>query len=661
LNILKFKKFIYTPIFLLNVFCTPAFTSFQTESSLQIQGKNKFIRSTYLDSKKSNQLFNFQVQKKIYDIQQQIALNEYSNSEIELEIKSDKQYQQDNILYAEGNVVVTYKGNILSSDQLIYDKVGETVKAEGNVKFMLGDQIFTSEQIFYDFKGKKGYFLKVKGLIKTKNFVENLDLTSYDSDENLSIVRTINKEKLLYTPNSVNNWIFYTDKLQVEKNIWFAKEAFFTNDLLETNQVNFRVNNLKIMPKKDELKLNSSINYLIFDDNLVLPFWFGNRTIRDSEEGYFFGLKPKWSIGYDGVDKDGYFLGRRLDPIKLTDNFKINLEPQYLLQRSSQGYSKSFIPKGESVTANKSKRDIYFSDYFGLEAELNGNINKWDLKISKKLNSFDTEKFLDAVRFKIDLSSKINFLDAQWIKSFYGVYRDRIWNGSIGESEIYIGYGSKLEKTNSWNSNGIVNTETVTMGFGNFKGEELNSKNLTDSLKGSVFYSLNQKYPLKVHKPKNKFVDDSFEYIFEPVTKGIYLNTQISALYSFYETGDHQEFIGFGAGPEFIFGEFKKKYFDYTRISLFPSYRMKSGNSVFKFDQIPDQFTLDLVYDQQLYGPIILKTNATLNLDRNSEDYGDLIHSNISLNWKKRSYELGIFYQPHNQSGGINFSLYGFE
>ena len=99
---------------------------------------------------------------------------------------------------------------------------------------------------------------------------------------------------------------------------------------------------------------------------------------------------------------------------------------------------------------------------------------------------------------------------------------------------------------------------------------------------------------------------------------------------------NHQEYIEFGAGPEFLFGEFKKKYFDYTRISLFPSYKLKSGESMFKFDQISDLFTLNLAFDQQLYGPLLLKTDATLNLDKNSQDYGDFISSKISISLKKR-------------------------
>ena len=57
----------------------------------------------------------------------------------------------------------------------------------------------------------------------------------------------------------------------------------------------------------------------------------------------------------------------------------------------------------------------------------------------------------------------------------------------------------------------------------------------------------------------------------------------------------------------------------------------------------------------------MLKSSGKLNLDSDSNDNGEFINSKISLNWKKRSYEFGIFYQPHNQAGGISFNLFGFK
>ena len=182
-----------------------------------------------------------------------------------------------------------------------------------------------------------------------------------------------------------------------------------------------------------------------------------------------------------------------------------------------------------------------------------------------------------------------------------------------------------------------------------------------NSFKGDFFYSLDQRIPINIDNSPNNFIDSSYKYIFEPIQKGLSLNTKVALLYSLYEHGNNQQYLGFGAGPEIIFGNFKNKFFDYTKISVLPFYKIRGGDSLFKFDQIYDNFTLDIAFDQQLFGPIILKSNATINLDSDSKDYGDFINSKISLNWKKRSYEIGIFYQPHNESGGILFNLYGFQ
>jgi len=236
-----------------------------------------------------------------------------------------------------------------------------------------------------------------------------------------------------------------------------------------------------------------------------------------------------------------------------------------------------------------------------------------------------------------------------------------VWNGSLGEAEIYSGYGSKLQKENNWVINGVEKKESLSLGLANITAEALNTKNLVTNLKGNLFYSLDQKFPISIQKPENKSIDTSYRYIPQPVTKGLSLNTRLEALYSFYENGNHQEYIGLGIGPELILGNFKNKTFDYIRISLLPFYKFDSGESVFKFDQNYEDFTLNISFDQQLYGPIILKSFGILNLTNDSNDYGKFIDSKISLNWKKRSYEFGIFYQPHNQAGGISFSLYGFK
>ena len=627
--------------------------------------KKVFPTNTKTFQKNSFQIFkdNFikkSEEKNLINNFSPLYLASFINNKKELSIQSEIQSEANNILNAEGNVIVSFQGNILKSDSLIYDKTNKTIIAKGNVSLNIGEQIFKMGRLEYDFNNKKGNLIKVKGLIKTDKLIDDL-FTNFESS---SINKTefayyIKKQKVLNTPDKVQNWIFTTDKIEIDGDKLKSKKALFTNDLLESNQVKIVINSLEAFSTKEDLKFKSSINYLILDEKVSIPFWLGNRSITKS--GEYLDSSNTWSIGYDNLDKDGFFISRKINSINLIDDFVLDLEPQFLMQRALNGSTKSFVERKDSITGDKVKRDTSFSDYFALQSEIEGKISNWDLKIEKQINSFDADKFLNAFRLKTELSKKINFLNAQWDKSIYGVYRERFWNGSLGEAEIYAGYGSKLEKQNTWEVNGINKTEVFSLGLANLKGEELNSKNLVTSIKGNLFYSLDQKIPINVDNPKNKFIDSSFNYIFEPITKGLSLNTKIEASYSLYENENHQEYVGFGIGPEFILGDFKNNTFDYTRISIFPFYKVKSGDSIFKFDQISDKFILDISFDQQLFGPLILKSNGILNLDNDSEDYGEFINSKISLNWKKRSFEFGIFYQPHNKAGGINFTLFGFE
>ena len=575
----------------------------------------------------------------------------------ELEIQSDIQSEENNILKAEGNVLVLYRGNILKTDSLVYDKTQKTIIAKGNISLSIGEQLFKMNRFQYDFNNEKGYLYEVKGLIKTDNLIDDLFSNFKTSDiKNIEILKEIKKDKVLNTPNKIEKWFFFTDRIEINGKKWKSDKAIFSNDLIELKQVKIEINSIEATSRKEELRFKSSLNRLILDEKVSIPFWVGDRTLTNK-----LSYSNKWNFGFDNTDKDGFFIGRKLNSINLFDEFIVDLEPQFLLQRSLKGNTKSFVNKGDSITGDKVKRETTLKDYFALNSQIKGKINNWKLETDQQISSFDSEKFSKALRFKSNLSKDISFLNSLWNKSFYGIYRERVWNGSIGETEIYLGYGSKLKKQNTWEVNGIRKTEILSFGFANIKAEALNNKNLVTSTKGNFFYLLDQKFPIIVDEPSNIFVDSSYRYIPKPIKRGLSLQTKLELLYSFYDSGNNQQYVSLGAGPEIVYGNFKKKFFDYTKISVLPIYKIKSGDSPFKFDQMSDKFTLDFTYDQQLYGPLILKSSAILNLDSDSKDYGDLINSKISLNWKKRSYEFGIFYQPHNEAGGISFTLFGFK
>ncbi len=617
--------------------------------------------SKVVNNKKQTNIFKrIPIDNKLKEININPKLVELSKKQDELIIQSDKQSEVNDVIYAEGNVTISYKGKLLKADNLIYDKLNEKISANGNISLIFGDQTFNASQFDYSFINEKGYLLDVKGSINTNTLIDNLysNFSLSDSNKIEKLFELKNKE-VLYTPGKVENWLFFTDKVSIDGQKWKSKKAVFSNDLLELRQVKLVINSLEVISEADKLIFKSSLNYLIFEEKITIPFWLGDRTLTKS--GEFFDFENRWNLGYEDLDKDGYFIGRKLNSIDLSDDFVLDLEPQFLIQRTFKGYTKSFVKKDDSITSKRVKRNVSFEDYFALKSQIKGTVNNWDLDIEKNLNSFDLDKFSDAFRLKTNLSRELNFFDSKWDKSFYGTYRERVWNGSLGEAEIYSGYGSKLQKENIWIVNGIKKKEILSFGLAYLTAESLNTKNLVTNIKGNFFYSLDQKFPISKKEPENKSIDTSYSYIQEPISKGFNLNKRLEVSYSFYEDGNHQEYLGIGIGPELILGNFKNKTLDYTRLSIFPFYKFDSGESVFKFDQNYDNFTLDFSLDQQIFGPVILKSLGTFNLTSDSNDYGKLIDSIISLNWRKRSYEFGIFYQPHNHTGGISFDLFGFK
>ena len=664
MNLGTSKKVIFSSFLFLN-FLQPKILA---ESNNFFRGDNdvylaqnlqkKINKKKYFNLSFNNISNKISPEKKLSD--KNSLLSTSNEKQEELVIQSDKQSEINNVIYAEGNVSVYYKGKLFKADNLIYDRSNKKISAKGNITLVLGKQIFKVSHLEYSFTSEKGYLLDVKGSINTNSLIDDLSSNFSLSDFNkIEKLLELKKNEVLNTPSKVDNWLFFTDEMTIDGNKWKSKKAVFSNDLLELKQVKLAVNSLEVIYQPDTLRFKSSLNYLILDEKVSVPFWLGDRSLSKSEE--FFNFENRWIVGYENLDKDGYFIGRKSNSLDLFNNFILDLEPQFLIQRSIKGYTKSFVEKGDSVTSERVKRNANFKDYFALKSQIKGQLNNWDLEIENNLNSFDFNKFSDAIRTKTQLSKELNFFNSIWDTSFYGIYRDRVWNGSLGEAEIYLGYGSKLQKEKTWVVNGIKKTELFSLGLANIKAESLNTKNLITNLKGNLFYSLDQKFPVKINDPETKSIDSSYIYIPEPIIKGLSLNTRLEASYSFYEDGNHQEHLGFGLGPELILGNFRNRTFDYTRLSLFPLYKFSSGESVFKFDQNYDKYTLNIAFDQQLFGPVILKSLGTLNLTNNSEDYGEFINSKISLNWKKRSYEFGIFYQPHNQAGGISFSLFGFK
>ena len=142
----------------------------------------------------------------------------------ELVIQSDKQSEINNVIYAEGNVSILYKGKLLQADIVIYDKTNKTISAKGNIALILRDQIFKLSELEYSFISEKGFLLDVKGFINTDNLMEdlfsNFSLTDSNKIENLL---KLEKKEVLNTPGEVDNWFFLADKITIDGQKWKSK------------------------------------------------------------------------------------------------------------------------------------------------------------------------------------------------------------------------------------------------------------------------------------------------------------------------------------------------------------------------------------------------------------------------------------------------------
>ena len=587
--------------------------------------------------------------------------NRDNNIVNELLIESKLQSEKNNILYAEDDVVVQYKGNILKVDRLLFNKKTKVLKAEGNVNLKINNQILQAEEVEYDFVKKKGYFKNFKGFINIDSIISDLDFKSEIPYKNLlSTIPNIQKDKVIYTPQKITNWIFSTKYIKIDQDKWSSKKAFLTNDLLDTNQIKLQFNKFEVYPFKDKFKFKTKVNYLILEDKITIPFWYGNRTIVKKSNNAF-SFRNRWNTGYDKFNKDGFFIGRKLNSIKLLNKFDLNIEPQLLLQRLLKGKTKSFVQKNYSINSPKVQRNSSLSDYFALSSSIKGKINYWDLKITNELYSFDLNEFAHAFRTRAELSKEIKLFNGVFFHRIFGAYRERVWNGSIGESEVYKAFGLQIDQKNNWKNGSVKKNQTISFGLADYEAEELNSSDMARSYKASINYQFNQNIPLFEKKIDSEYIDKSFEYIPKPIRQGVFLNSNIAINYSLYKDDNSQKYLGIGLGPEIIIGNYKKKLFDYTRLKIQPFYKFNSGNSIFKFDQVSDKFIINLNFDQHLIGSWLVETKGTINLDKDSDHYGELINSRIGINFKKRSYSVGIFYQPNNKAGGINFNLNGFK
>ena len=608
-----------------------------------------------------------------------------------LEISSDTQLRSDDLFIAEGNVLAINNNLILFANKLEYNLKSKILTIDGEIYFQSDNQFLIASKIRYDLSEKKGFILnaygslnfdsigdiKIKDGIKTKinentikdTSIKNLYLNKSSSigfedinflKENKTIFKKISTQKLKIDLNEMQKWRFQTNKISINGDIWRSNNLFLTNDPFNEPQVIINNKEFESINDNGQIIIKSKWSSVRLDDAITIPV--GPRRVKIGDENE----RGSWGFGYDQTQKDGFFITRNFIPIKLNSTTTINLKKEFYIQRSLLNKTKSFSEKGKSILDSKVEQDTIFSDYFGLQAEIYSKLYGFDFESNLSSNSLDLNKLDKSLRLKSELSKvlyKEDNEDAQKrIKlTFFESYRDKVWNGSLGERDILNAFGGFLEKEDKWIDNKVSKSSVIAAGYGYYDASKR-----TDSTKSinrkrlNIFLERNHRYPIWDPKRASS-INKEYKYTPSIIPYGLNLYTYSKFDFYRYDDGNFQNLLTFKAGPELTLGEFKNNFLDYTKISIYPKTTISSGYSPFGFDQAVDNHGIELSLKQQLIGALAVEYKSEYNLDVNSDKFHDFINTKYELSWNRRAFNLSAYYNLENKTGGFSFKIHSFN
>ncbi len=604
------------------------------------------------------------------------AVNTGNNLE-SLEITSDEQYLLGSEYVVEGNVQIKKNNMRLRADKLVYDQNKKIFNISGNIKFISNEQFLTASKVNYNLKTKEGFISDVYGTINfdTLDLINtDLDITSLKDLNNLeNAIKDVKLNKsssvevsdikspqnLKLKVKEMTKWRFQTDQIKIQDKTWSSKLLYLTNDPYNEPQLVIKNTDFEVIEKDGVTSIKSRWSSMILEDKVKVPL--GRRNYKANK-----GSKIKWGIGYDKNNKDGFYITRDAEP-KDTGIFKnFKFKNEFYVQRAISGKTESFSKKNDSVLSHKIKQDAKTSDYFGFETAYKGNFLGLNLDSVISLNSLDLEKFKKIIKSKTELSKVIHTdkkeNDEKELKlSLFGTYRDKVWNGSLGEKDILTAYGLKIENDRKWEKNNVKKSSKLALGYGEYQSNKKNTKdNLISRNRYNFLWYREHIYP--IWKQKNdSTINEKFIYNPEFINRGLDLLFSSKVDLYRYNDGNHQNLFTFKAGPKITLGNFQKNILDYTEISLLGKTRISDGESPFDFDQAVDNHAIEINLKQQLLGPLVAGFSTEYNLDINSSDFHKFTNKQYELSWNRRAYKFGLFYNPDRQSGGFNFEINSFS
>jgi lipopolysaccharide export system protein LptA len=609
-----------------------------------------------------------------------IKLGTPTNS-VELNADQQEFNNKTQIVTANGKVVVRFNKAILNADQLTVNLKTKLATAEGNVVLIRGKQILYGNRFDYNFDDDKGSIVEARGdiyqptLVKDlnvaalgtsptpageKNFPEPLlsdrlrrdqPVTKIQNTGSSGVIigsdRPIEYQPIVKSSGSINRLRFQADKVDFAGDKVTAEKIRITNDPFSPPELQIKADRAQfktVNSEEDEVIISNG--RMTIENNFEVPLVKDRFVLnKNGKQSNLFSLGIPFNIGIDADERGGIFVESSFYPI-FDPRFRVTVTPQYFIQRAITNVS--FID----------------SSVFGLKTNIEGDLTSdTTVQASASLASLNLNKFSKNLRAKASINKKVSLLSLPHTLTGEAVYRDRIFNGSLGYQDVESSFGGILTSPNIPIGNTGINldyqvgAQVITA---NTDRQNLlkpgRSNDLVSLNRYQTAANLTKSFRLWSGSSLSADSPATYNYSPVPVVPYLQLNTGIKGSMGSYSNGDNQSSLGYNVGIQGQIGNFSGASFDYTGFNLNYFQQFRGNTSPFLFDRVVDNRLLSAGINQQISGPLRVGIQTSLNLDT-----GQQVSTDYYVEYSRRTYNLILRYNPALQLGSIGFRLNDFN
>jgi Protein of unknown function (DUF3769) len=594
-----------------------------------------------------------------------------------VELNSEQQEFDNNtqVITATGKVVLRFNQALLYADRLRVDLNTKIATADGNVSLIRGRQILYGEQFEYNFEDDKGTVTSARGDIYQPTLASDLNviprvgtslpagekpfpepllseslrnnqpLTNITSTSSTGV--TIGNEKDIdYQPTlkpkgTINRLRFQADKIEFVADRVTAAKVRITNDPFSPPELQVKADRAQFKTiNTEEDEVTASNARITVENNFDIPL------IRDRLVLNKIGKEPNpFGFGFDADERGGFFLENSYYPI-FNRQVRLTVTPQYFVQRAVTGF-KFFDPSVIGVKANLEANT-------GPDTTLQASASLAGIKIDNLSNTF---------RGKAALKQNLNLFSYPHLFTGEAVYRDRIFNGSLGFQDVQSSIGGVLTSSiipignTGVNLDYLVGAQVISA---NTDRPSLLPANRNSDLvvlnRYQTAANLTKSFRLWEGKGLPANQKETYNYSPVPVVPFLQLNTGLQGAYNSYSNGDSQSALGYNVGIQGQIGNFSRSSFDYTGFNLNYFQRFLNNSSPFLFDRFVNNRTLSAGVSQQISGPVRAGIQTSIDLDNSQQ-----ISTDYYLEYSRRTYNFIVRYNPTLGLGTIGFRLNDFN